>query len=74
MFKKHDIKARLIRAKVLPDKGPIIPKLDYTQLWFYNWLMLDKEYSIYKIAMLSTEEYEKEIQLFIEMYQKISKG
>ena len=32
--------------------------------------MLDKEYSIYKIAMLSNEEYEKEIQLFIEMYQK----
>ena len=50
---------------------PIIPKLDYMQLWFYNWLMLDKEYSIDKIVRLSNEEYKKEIQLFVEMYQNI---
>ena len=50
---------------------PIIPKLDYMQLWFYNWLMLDKEYPIDKIVRLSNEEYEKEIQLFVEMYQNI---
>ena len=36
--------------------------------------MLDKEYPIDKIVRLSNEEYEKEIQLFIDMYQKISKG
>ncbi|HRM91228.1 MAG TPA: hypothetical protein PLK68_12315 [Thomasclavelia ramosa] len=50
---------------------PIIPKLDYMQLWFYNWLMLDKEYPIDKIVRLSNEEYKKEIQLFVEMYQNI---
>ena len=50
---------------------PIIPNLDYMQLWFYNWLMLDKEYPIDKIVRLSNEEYKKEIQLFVEMYQNI---
>lgn len=67
----RDINARLIRAGVLPGKEFIVHKLDYMQLWFYNWLMLDKEYPIEKIVRLSNEEYEKEIELFIEMYQKI---
>ena len=31
---------------------PIIPKLDYMQLWFYNWLMIDKEYPIDKIVRI----------------------
>ncbi|MDD3204180.1 MAG: hypothetical protein PHS74_00370 [Lachnospiraceae bacterium] len=67
----QDINTRLIRAGVLPDENPIIPKLDYMQLWFYNWLMLDKEYPIDKIVRLSNEEYKKETQLFVEMYQNI---
>lgn len=67
----RDINARLIEARMLPGTGPIIPKLDYMQLWFYNWLMLYKEYPIEKIVRLSNEEYEKEIELFIEMYPKI---
>ena len=67
----QDINSRLIRAGVLPDENPIIPKLDYMQLWFYNWLMLDKEYPIDKIVRLSNEEYKKEMQLFVEMYQNI---